>query len=221
MKTHYSLTLHLLLGSLLLSLSANAQSLLPNGSFDDPSDPLKGWVTDYEWTGNSYYIANKDFVHVEQDGTRKNIVKLVSPGDGGVKIESIPIKLEPGFRYTCTLDVKGGPYRLYFSGYRWAPGVPPNDNPILADLRPIYKSKAVTGKSPDWTKVTFELPGVKLSEQALSHLKHVRFITIYLWFLKGSDLVIGTQKEAAKNNDTASYIDNVTLTKTPDESMNF
>ena len=62
---------------------------------------------------------------------------------------------------------------------------------------------------------------MKLSEQALSHLKHVRFITIYLWFLKGSDLVIGTQKEAAKKNDTANYIDNVTLTKTPDESMNF
>jgi hypothetical protein len=35
-------------------------------------------------------------------------------------------------------------------------------------------------------------------------LKHVRFITIYLWFLGG-----------------ASYIDNVTLTKAPDESMNF
>ena len=204
MKTHYSLTLHLLLGSLLLSLSANAQSLLPNGSFDDPSDPLKGWVTDYEWTGNSYYIANKDFVHVEPDGGRKNIVKLVSPGDGGVKIESIPIKLEPGVRYTCTLDVKGGPYRLYFSGYRWAPGVPPNDNPSIADIRPIYKSKAVTGTSPDWTKVTFELPGVKLSEQALAHLKDVRFITIYLWFLGG-----------------ANYIDNVTLTKTPDGSMNF
>jgi hypothetical protein len=82
--------------------------------------------------------------------------------------------------------------------------VPPNENPSLADLRPIYKSKAATGTSPDWTRVTFELPGVKLSEQALSHLKHVRFITIYLWFLGG-----------------ASYIDNVTLTKTPDESMNF
>lgn len=119
------------------------------------------------------------------------------------------------------MDVKGGPYRLYLCGYRWAPGVPPNDNPTLADLRPIYKSKALTGTSPDWTKVTFELPGVKLSDQALEHLKNVRFITIYLWFLKGSDLIAGTQKESAKMNDTASYVDNVTLIKTPDASMNF
>lgn len=82
MKLHHSLALNILLGSLLFSFSAHAQSILPNGSFDDPADPLKGWVTDYAWSGNSYYIANKDFVHVQQDGTRKNIVKLVSPGMG-------------------------------------------------------------------------------------------------------------------------------------------
>ncbi|MEO6788063.1 MAG: hypothetical protein ABI318_18205, partial [Chthoniobacteraceae bacterium] len=140
---------------------ANAQSLIENGNFDNPTDPLKGWVSDYEWAGNSNYLGNKKHVSIITEGARKNVVKMDSPGDQGVKIECRAFPFEPGFRYTCTLDVKGGGYRVYFAGYRWAPGIRPHDNPELGELRMIYQSKAATGTASDWKQEKIELPGVK------------------------------------------------------------
>ena len=140
------------LPSLLLiatALSARAQSLLENGNFDNPTDPLKGWVVDYAWTGNSYYVGNKSHVSIGTEGTRKNIVNFSSAGDGGVKMESRAFPLEPGFKYVCTIDIKGA-YRLYFAGYQWAPGVRPHDNPELGELRMIYQSKATVSSSEAW-----------------------------------------------------------------------
>src|SRR4051812_39819485 len=111
----------LLLAALLYAASpGRAESLLENGSFDDPAEPLKGWITDYEWTGNSWYVGNKKQVTVVAESERGNLVKLTSPGDAGVKMECRAFPLEPGFRYVCNLDVKGGGYRLYFAGYKWA-----------------------------------------------------------------------------------------------------
>ena len=102
------------------------------------------------------------------------------------------------------MDVKGGPYRIYFAGYKWKPGVRPNDNPHLGDLRMIYKSKAVAGSNSSRKRVRIELPGVKLSEQAKAHLKDVRFITVYVWMM-----------------GEGGTVDNVTVTKSPDSQMDF
>jgi hypothetical protein len=181
----------------------NAQSLIENGNFDNPSDPLKGWITDYEWTGNTHYLGNKNHVSIVTEGARKNVVKMNSPGDQGVKIECRAFPFEPGFRYTATLDVKGGGYRVYFAGYRWAPGVRPHENPELGELRMIYQSKATTGTASDWKQEKIELPGVKPSAQAIEHLKQLRFLTVYIWFVK------------------PGFVDNVTVTKVADASMKF
>jgi hypothetical protein len=185
------------------SVSGRAQSLIENGNFDDPSNPLKGWITDYEWSGNSNYIANKKSVSIVTEGARKNVVKMTSPGDQGVKMECRAIPFEPGFRYTATVDVKGGGYRIYFAGYRWAPGIRPHDNPELGELRMIYQSKATTGTAADWKQEKIELPGVKPSPQAIEHLKQLRYLTVYIWFVK------------------PGYVDNVVVTKAPDPSLKF
>ena len=183
-------------------------------NFDDGANPPTGWITDYEWSGNTYYIENKfqittgaapgkgQVVHLKPDAKYQS--KSPMPGEGGAKMETLPFILEPGFRYKCSLDVKGGPSRVYFAGYRWAPGVRPYDNPDIKDLRMIYKSKAAdTNKSSDWQRVSLEFPGVTLSEQALKHLSYVRFLTLYVWFMhEGS-------------------IDNVEITKIPDPSVKF
>lgn len=182
--------------------AARAQSLLENGNFDNPADPLNGWVVDYAWTGNSYYVGNKSHVSIGTEGARKNIVNFTSAGDGGVKMESRAFPLEPGFKYVSTIDIKGA-YRLYFAGYQWAPGVHPHDNPELGELRMIYQSKAAVGSSEAWKQEKFELPGVKLSEQALEHLKKVRYLTVYIFMAKGGS------------------VDNVTLTKVADPAMKF
>ena len=188
------------------NLHAAETVTLVNSNFDDGANPPVGWITDYEWTGNSYYVANKAAVTVITEADHGSVVQLKPPAPdaGGAKMETIPFVLEPGFRYKCTLDVKGGPSRVYFAGYRWAPGVRPNDIPAIQDLRMIYKSKAAnTPLAAVWTSVSLEFPGVELSADALKHLKQVRFMTLYVWLM-----------------NTGS-VDNIVVTKTPDPSVQF
>lgn len=194
----------LLIAAAFSAMSAvRAQSLLENGNFENAAEPLKGWVVDYAWTKNSYYIGNKDHVSIAAEGARKNVVKFGDAGDGGVKMESRAFPIEPGFKYVCNLDIKGGGYRLYFAGYQWVPGVHPHGNPELGELRMIYQSKAVVASSADWKQEKFELPGVAPSPAAIEHLKKVRFLTVYIFMAKPGS------------------VDNVTLTKVADPSMKF
>ena len=198
--------MRLILSSLLLlatALGVRAQALLENGNFDNPTDPLKGWVVDYEWTGNSNYVGNKKHVSIVTEGARKNVVKFDSAGDAGVKMECRAFPIEPGFKYVCNLDIKGGGYRIYFAGYQWAPGVRPHDQPELGELRMIYQSKATTGSSDAWKQEKLELPGIALSAAAIEHLKKVRYLTVYIWMAK------------------PGFVDNVTLTKVADPAMKF
>lgn len=178
--------------------TAPAGNLIGNGSFDHKDGDLTGWFTDYAFSGNKHYVGNAGRVSVVG-----NKAVLKPAGDAGAKMETVPIALEPGFRYKATLDVKGGPYRVYFAGYKWKPGIRPHESPALGELRMIYKSKAVAEKGGSWKKQTIELPGVKLSSQAKAALKQVRFITLYVWMMKEGS------------------IDNVTVTKTADPEMEF
>lgn len=188
---------------LALPPSSAPQSIIENGNFDDPADPLKGWIVDYAFTGNSHYIGNKSHVSIATEGIRKNVVQFDSAGGAGVKMECRSFAREPGFKYTCTLDVKGGGYRIYFAGYQFAPGVRPHENPDLGELRMIYQSKATVGSSEEWKQERVELPGVTLSQQAIDHLKKVRYLTVYIWMAQ------------------PGLVDNVTVIKSPDPAMNF
>ena len=194
-------SLALLAAAFLTASAVHAQSILPNGNFDNPTDPLKGWITDYAWAGNSNYIGNKTHVSIAAEGGKK-VVKFDDGGSAGVKMESRAFPLDPGFKYVCNLAIKGGGYRVYFAGYQWAPGVHPHDNPELGELRMIYMSKATTGMSADWKQEKIALPGVTLSDQAIESLKKVRFLTVYIWMAK------------------PGFLDSVTVTKVADPAMN-
>jgi hypothetical protein len=183
---------------LVASTPAPAENLIANGGFDHKDGDLTGWITDYAFSGNSHYVGNKDRVSVVG---HKAVLKPA--GDAGAKMETTPIVLEPGFKYTATLDAKGGPYRIYFAGYKWKPGIRPHESPELGELRMVYKSKAIAAKEGAGKKQTLELPGIALSSQAKGALKEVRFITLYVWMMKEGS------------------IDNVTITKTPDPEMKF
>lgn len=182
--------------------AAQGQSLLENGDFKNPTDPFKGWVTDYAWTQNQFYVGNKNHLTIAVDGARK-CVNFSDAGDAGTKMESRPFPIERGFKYVCKLDIKGGPYRLYFAGYQWNPGIRPHDNPGLEELRMIYESKANAGQNGEWKNVTMELPGVVLSGDAKNHLKKVRYLTVYIWLQK------------------SGFVADVTVTKVADPAMNF
>jgi hypothetical protein len=193
--------LFVLVVAVLATPTSRAQSVIENGNFANPGDPLKGWIVDYAWAGNSNYMGNKDHVSVAAEGG-KNVVKFGDAGGAGVKMESRAFPLEPGFKYSCNLTIKGGGYRVYFAGYQWAPGVHPHDKPELGELRMIYQSKALTGTSPDWKPEKLEIPGIALSEQAIEHLKKVRFLTVYIWMAKPGEVA------------------NVNVTKANDPTMN-
>lgn len=197
------LSLLLIATTLFAAPPAPAPSLIENGNFDNAGEPLKGWVVDYEWSGNSHYVGNKTHVSIAQEGPRKNVVKFDANGDAGVKMECRAFPLEPGFKYVANLDVKSGGYRIYFAGYQFAPGVRPHENPELGELRMIYQSKAVVSSSEAWKTEKLELPGVALSSAAIEHLKKVRYLTLYIWMAK------------------PGFVDNVTITKVADPAMKF
>lgn len=169
-----------------LTLSAFAQqNLVINGSFDAPGDPLKGWNTDYAWTKNSHYVGNASLVvPMEQFNGQHQVVCFQKHQDAGVKMESVLIPYEQGGKYRASLKVQGGTYRVYFSGYQWNPGTRPHDNPTLPEMRPVYRSKTEVGQSSAWKTITLDIPGTEASELSLQHLKKVRFMTLYIFFLE-------------------------------------
>lgn len=183
--------------------AGRTKNVIENGTFDDPANPFKGWITDYEWTKNKYYSANKEHVTiVDKVDTRSKVVFL---DKDEAKMETLPMPFEPGFRYRCKLDVKKGkfPMRIYFAGYKWMPGIRPHDKPEIWELRNIYRSNAAEPSGNSWCQVETSLPGAKLTDTAKNMLKDVRFITLYIW------------------TGSPAYVDNVLIEKIPDPSVKF
>ena len=85
----------LLIAAFLAAPAVRAQSIIENGNFDHPTEPFKGWVTDYAFTGNSWYVGNKQHLSIVQEAGRKNVVQFGNAGDAGVKMECRAFPLEP------------------------------------------------------------------------------------------------------------------------------
>ncbi|MDD5483044.1 MAG: hypothetical protein PHP98_05275 [Kiritimatiellae bacterium] len=169
---------------------AAEKNLIENGNFDVPGDPLRGWVVDYAWSGNEYYIDNAQRVSiVPNESGRKNVMRLDGLTGAGTKVESSVIPFDIKQKYRATLFVKGGPYRIYFAGYQWKPGIRPHDNPKPEELRMIYRSKTETGTAKSWQSVSLEIPGAKASSASLQHLGRVRFIRLYVYVYNSDEAV--------------------------------
>lgn len=176
----------LLVALMLLSATAalGAENLVVNGTFDDPKGPLTGWNVDYAWSRNVHYVGNVSRIRpMASHAGQRNVVQIMPHGEVGSKMESVLIPFEQGDRYRATLRVKGGRYRIYFSGYQWRPGIRPHSNPTLPEMRQAYRSRAVDGQSANWETISLEIPGVESSELSMRHLRRVRFITLYIFFL--------------------------------------
>lgn len=180
--------------------AAEPSNLCYNGSFDSTNAPLDGWTTDYTWQGNSHYMGNHTRISQQPEHAgHKRVLHMAVSAETKVESRAIPIEL--GSRYRCELELAGNvdPH-IYFTGYKWEPGVHPYANPHLGDLRRIYKSEfrnhKVSGLSGGWRRVSFEFPLENLSELAMKSLKEVRFVTVFIIAVDGSagDLFVDNVK---------------------------
>jgi hypothetical protein len=192
-----------------------ATNLLANGSFDDAKDPLTGWVSDYAWSGNSWYKDNKDRVSVvATESGRKQVLRLSGTrqilwGDGqGVKVDSKPVPFDPDASYKLSLHARtaaktsnpGPNCRVYIEGYDWKPGIKPHDNPDLSELRKVYKqgsgnilyfgeakSGPFSNPTEAWSTGSCVFPGRSPSEEGGKHLKQIKFICVHIVAIDGWD----------------------------------
>ena len=189
------LTILIANAAILFSQTLKAEEVIFTDTFDSG---LSKWIINYDWKNNIKFTGNHKSIEITDNITLTQ----------GGRIETALFKLEPGFRYKCTLKVKSSRHtphgtRIQFFGYRWAPGISPTEHPKPEELRLIYKSKAHQAYNTTWNEVTLELPGVELSYEAIRHLKNVRFLTLCVWTEEGCS------------------IDDVVITKTHDPSMQF
>jgi hypothetical protein len=194
----------------LAALPGVAESnLCYNGSFTASTDPLDGWNVNYEWTGNVKGSGNhKNVSFLPEFKGRRNVLKMVVPRNYESKVETPLMEYEPGARYKCTFDLYAdvGDVRILFLGYNWRPGIAPNDEPKLQDLRRIYKGDAISTSGASWKPVTVTFPHEQISELAYSHLKKVRYATVMLFVPGGTDYA------------GSFYMANVKVVKLPDQA---
>ncbi len=203
---------------LTLVISASAQTLgnnyCYNGNFMSEKGHLDGWNLDYDWAGISLQHGNHlNASYLPDFHGKKNVMKMKVPSFYESKIECKLIPYHVGDRYKCTFDIyidmeKIGNYetRALFNGYRFKPGIRPYDDPKLQDLRRIFKTNQMAMTSvAKWRSMTIEFPiKSQVSEMAYSHLKKVRYISLFIYVPGGTYPKEGN-----------FYLANVNITKLP------
>ncbi len=186
-------------------------NLLVNGSFDNAEDPLKGWVRDFQFTGNTWYTNNHTRVSViSQDGAHRSVLRLTGTRDifwgsgQGVKVDSEPIPFDPNCSYHLSAEARtteGPNCRIYIQGFQWKPGVKPNTAPTLADLRLAYKQGSgnllyfgttkhegpFSNVTKSWQRGETTFPSANPTSAALAALKRVEFIIVHIVAIDGHD----------------------------------
>ena len=218
------------------SASLGGTNCLENGGFDDPKEPLKGWVHNYGWTGNKFYKDNhKRLSVIKKDGIKKGVLKLTGTRDilwgtgQGIKVDSEPVPFDPDATYELTVSArsqaatsKPGPNcRIYIEGYQWKPGIKPHPKPKLQELRKVYKqgsgnilyfSKTRSGPFSNakktWSKGSCTFPGKKLSSAARSHMRKIRFICVHIVAIDGWDGDILVDEVRLEKKAKAGYARN-------------
>lgn len=193
---HMKPIIGLVLGGMVALLASGAYAetnLCPNASFTSAKDPLEGWGVNYDWTGNEKQIGNQKNISVlpEFKG-RKNVLKVIVPKNYESKFETPLMAYEPGARYQCTFDLCADAVwiKMLFLGYKWRPGIAPNDEPKLQDMRRVFKGNIVevnnqlagtTVEVRSWKKFSVTFPHEEVSELAYKNLKQIRYVTVFMY----------------------------------------
>jgi hypothetical protein len=185
--------------------AADERDLVLNGSFDNET---QGWTYIYDWEGQGWYKENEYHVSVQDsDSGRRKVLCLdvanQSIADNqGVKVDSKPIPFDKDAEYRLTVYARseGPALRCLVEGYRWLPGLPPEGEPSLRDLRKYYKFKLVAfrgGDSPNrfaeigrsWTKGEIRIPTTdpgKMSTTSSKAYDNIQYMVIHICAIGGT-----------------------------------
>jgi hypothetical protein len=179
-------------------------NLAVNGHFSDTNEFLHGWKYNYEDTGNELLAANHTYVSVTNEGSRKHVLALRANnallGCQGVQVDSDPIPVASGGRYTLTISAKttGPDCRILVEGYFWRPGIKPHANPKLKEVRKCYrftqvyfgaeKTGSMGGISPSlgWSNASQTFPDEKMTKLAREKYDKIQFLVIHIIAIGGS-----------------------------------
>ena len=201
-------------------------NLLPNGHFDDATDPLNHWI--YVFDNNKWYMKNHTYVSVVEDkaSMRPHVLRLDATIhevciNQGVQVYTAPIRFDPKKKYKISLSArsigtKGGPgpkCRIYPIGYRWHPKAVKSNDPAFADLREahrfqvIFFNNAETGEfshvPTQWKRVERVIPTSDRTELAQSHLENCEWLMLKILALDATGV--------DKCNTGYLYVDDVKI----------
>jgi hypothetical protein len=154
---------------------AETNNLIPNGSFNDRTNPLNTWRIDFPYQGS--YAKNAAYVKMSatvRDGdspaVELDLPKGVAENEGG-KIETAFVKIDPGASYHASVDVMTNDLAAKFFVEVYAvdptaPGAPSLDRipardglPALVKCyRAVFSDPAVRSKSWFTAKRDFTVP---------------------------------------------------------------
>jgi len=226
----FSLAVAALLGCSIIAgaepAAKETPTLIQNGHFDDPTDPLNHWI--YVFDNNKWYLKNHTHVSVVEDkaSMRKHVLCLDATDhdvciNWGVQIYTEPIRYDPKKKYKISLSArsigtKGGPgpkCRIYPIAYRWHPKAVKSDHPSFADLREenrfqvIYFNNAETGEfsfvPTQWKRVERVIPSPDRSQEQQRHLENCEWLMLKILALDATGV--------DKCNTGYLYVDDVKI----------
>jgi hypothetical protein len=199
-----------MIGGLAMTLSSQAvdENVCYNHSFDSEKGHFDGWNIDFDWTANKHQMGNHlNVSYLPEFRGKKNVLKMAVPSGYESKVETPLIPYKTGDRYKCTFDilVDAVSVKILFQGYNLKPGIPPDDKPLIQDMRRTYKAASVDVNGAAWESVSVEFPMPEISELAFSHLQKVRYLTVLI-FVPGATYGAGN-----------FYLANVKIVKLPSQ----
>lgn len=181
-----------------------------NSDFTSAKGPLDGWNIDYDWTLIKKQTGNaKNASVLPMFRAKERVLKMAVPSGYETKVETPLIPYEPGDRYQCTFDIlveNNLEVHILFLGYNLKPGISPNEPPKLQNLRRVYKAEYVAATGAAWKTMRVTIPNETISPVAYSHLKKVRYITVFM-FVPGSTYL----------RDGNFYVSNLKIVKLPEK----
>ena len=113
---------------------AGGGNLIVNGGFDNPTNGLSFWKTEFKLEGESWYADNENFVAaVPNEAGHVGVLRLTVPYSKamvpgqGVKVESKPVPFDgkAKYRFSATAKSTYPDCRIMLEGYKWRPGIKP------------------------------------------------------------------------------------------------